>query len=95
MINQELMETSRLLVAAVQDSDNFTVDFLRKLIVRFVPMLLGEIEILSGIAEQAAGKLGDPADLASIEVVMHEAAEIVPKKGKQKPKKKRKGGRNR
>jgi hypothetical protein len=93
MINQELMETSRLLVAAVQDSDNFTVDFLRKLILKFVPMLLGEIEILSGIAEQVAGKLGDPADIASIEVVMHEAAATMPKKGKHKPKKKRKGGR--
>jgi hypothetical protein len=93
MINQELMETSRLLVAAVQDSDNFTADFLRKLIVRFVPMLLGEIEILSGIAEQAAGKFGGPSEIASIEVVMQEATELLPKKGKQKPKKKRKGGR--
>lgn len=54
MINTELMETARLLVAAVQDSDNFTADYLRRLILRFVPMLLGEIEILADLASRSA-----------------------------------------
>jgi hypothetical protein len=57
MMNQELVDTARLLVAAVQDSDGFTTDYLRKLIIHLVPQLLGEIEILANVATSAAGRM--------------------------------------
>ena len=92
MIDQQLMETARLLVAAVQDSEDFSADYLRKLIIKIVPMLLGEIEILAYIA---AHKFADAADLSSVEVTLTEARPKPQRAKKEKVKKPKGKGRKR
>lgn len=84
MINQELVDTARLLVAAVQDANDFSADYLRKLIVHLVPQLLGEIEILANVALMSERGLPAPVDIPE--------GEPKAKPGKNK---KKHGGRKR
>jgi hypothetical protein len=45
MVNIELVDLCRLVVAAVRESDNFDAAYLKKLLIHIVPQLLAEIEI--------------------------------------------------
>jgi hypothetical protein len=92
VINQELVDTARLLVAAVQDSDGFSSEYLRKLIIHLVPQLLGEIDILANVAQASASRfeLRGLTSEAPEEVV--EVQEPV-RKGKGGGKGKKKGKR--
>lgn len=99
MINRELIETSRLLVAAVQESQEFSAEYLRKLVLHFVPLLLGEIEILAAIAESRTMGLAEALDLPDFEVTVKELekapepAPSTPKGKKKKPNRSRRRGR--
>ena len=64
MMNQELVDTARLLVAAVQDSDSFSSDYLRRVIIHLVPQLIGEIEILDRVS---ALRLPDPVVVDAVD----------------------------
>lgn len=92
-MNHELVDTARLLVAAVQDSDGFSSEYLRKLIVHLVPQLIGEVEILSQLASaqlsvfQAEDDQGH-AGLSPSELLSHFDRQPK-KKGRKGNKKKR------
>ena len=47
MANEELIELCRTVIGAIQESDSFDTQQLRRLIIHIVPSLLAEIDILS------------------------------------------------
>lgn len=51
MVNQELVELCRTVVAAIQEADTFEAPQLRRLLLHIVPQLLTEIDILGGALE--------------------------------------------
>jgi hypothetical protein len=59
MVNEELIDLCRTLVAAIQESNTFDVRQLRRLILHVVPQLLVEIDILGGMLESL--RLPEPA----------------------------------
>lgn len=92
MINEELVETARLLVATVQESENLSPDLLRGLILRIVPTLISEIEILGNVAQTALSALpsDEPEIVIDLPFVSVEPdEEPVPQKKASKPKKKK------
>ena len=95
MINQELVDTARLLVAAVQDSDGFSSEYLRKLIIHLVPQLLGEIDILANVAQASASRfvLPEITEAPEVKAAVEEPVRKNKKSGKGKKGKKRKSTR--
>lgn len=86
MINSELISTARLLVAAVQDANDFSAEYLKKVILHLVPQLLGEIEILGFLAK---GALDQPGGVDAARALLEErpaAIERPPAKKKSKAK---------
>ncbi len=51
MVNKELIDLCRLVVAAIHDTDSFSSQQLKKLLLHIVPQLLAEIDILAAVAE--------------------------------------------
>lgn len=51
MVNAELIDLCRTVVAAIQDTDSFEAPQLRRLLLHIVPQLLTEIDILCGVVE--------------------------------------------
>jgi hypothetical protein len=95
VINQELVDTARLLVAAVQDSDGFSSEYLRKLIIHLVPQLLGEIDILANVAQTSASRFALPGitEAPEVKAAVEEPVRKNKKSGKGKKGKKRKNAR--
>lgn len=91
MINSELISTARLLVAAVQDANDFSAEYLKKVIVHLVPQLLGEIEILGVLAK---GALDQPGGVDAARALLEQrAAAAAPAPAKKKSKAKGRGRR--
>ena len=59
MVNKELIDLCRLVVAAIQDTDSFNARQLKKLLLHIVPQLLAEIDILAAVAASLS-ELPDP-----------------------------------
>lgn len=96
MVNQELIDLCRTVVAAIQDTDSFEKAQLRKLLLHIVPQLLTEIEILGGVLSSI--RLPDPPEPASTERLEKAAEKVVAERGttpgqkksaRKKPKKRR------
>lgn len=51
MVNKELIDLCRTVVGAIQESDAFSADQLRKLLIHIVPQLLAELDILTNVLE--------------------------------------------
>lgn len=51
MVNKELIDLCRTLVAAIQESDNFDALYLRRILLHVVPQLMVEIDILGGLLD--------------------------------------------
>jgi hypothetical protein len=68
MVNQELIDLCRLVVAAIQDTDSFDSRQLRKLMLHIVPQLLAEIDILAAVAASASERAVEPVAEAKEEV---------------------------
>ena len=64
MVNKELIDLCRLVVAAIQDTDSFGAGQLKKLLLHIVPQLLAEIDILAAVASSLSEKQQkvEPAD---------------------------------
>ena len=56
MVNKELIDLCRLVVAAIQDTDSFNAMQLKKLLLHIVPQLLAEIDILAAVAESLSDR---------------------------------------
>lgn len=93
MINKELIDLCRTLVAAIQESDSFDALYLRRLLLHVVPQLMVEIDILGGMLE--ALRLPEPQEPVPDEVVeklekaASQAIKSRPKARKQAPAKKK------
>jgi hypothetical protein len=61
MVNKELIDLCRLVVAAIQDTNSFDVGQLRKLLLHIVPQLLAEIDILAAVVESLSDRPDEPA----------------------------------
>jgi hypothetical protein len=64
MVNKELMDLCRLIVAAISDTDSFSAVQLKKLLLHIVPQLLAEIDILAAVAESLSQKPQEPDEEA-------------------------------
>jgi len=91
VINTELISTARLLVAAVQDANDFSAEYLKKVILHLVPQLLGEIEILGFLAN---GALERPGGVDAARALLEQKApDVAPAPAKKKSKAKGRGKR--
>jgi hypothetical protein len=92
MVNAELIELCRTVIAAIQETDSFAAPQLRKLLLHIVPQLLTEIDILAGVLESL--RRPEPAvpkdvekrvEAAAVEVAMERRpAKKAAKKAKKK-----------
>lgn len=51
MVNKELIDLCRTVVGAIQETDAFSAEQLRKLLIHIVPQLLAELDILANVLE--------------------------------------------
>lgn len=80
MVNKELVELCRTVVAAIQEADTFDAAQLRRLLLHIVPQLLTEIDILGGALESVLQRRPVIVDEpASIEIVLDEPHSSQPK----------------
>lgn len=94
MVNKELIDLCRTVIAAIQDTDSFEAPQLRRLLLHIVPQLLVEIDILSGMLESL--RLPDPPVLVdAIAERLEDAAEkaVASRPEKKSKSKRRKRGR--
>jgi hypothetical protein len=88
MVNAELIELCRTLIAAIQETDSFAAPQLRRLLLHIVPQLLTEIDILAGVLaalRKPEPKVPEPVE----ERVVAAAAEVaLERKPARKPAKK-------
>lgn len=76
MVNQELIDLCRTVVAAIQDTDSFEKAQLRKILLHIIPQLLTEIEILGGVLGQMLDRK-DPPEHAGTEQLEAAAEKVV------------------
>lgn len=88
MVNNELIELCRTLVAAIQESNTFDAKQLRRLILHIVPQLMVEIDILSGVLEDLLSRKPEPEVPVVVEEKIEKAAKAAVK-SRPRPKKKR------
>jgi hypothetical protein len=86
MVNKELIDLCRTLVAAIQESNNFDALYLRRILLHVVPQLMVEIDILGGLLEML--RLPDPEP--AVPVVVEGRIEQAAKRAiASRPKRKR------
>jgi hypothetical protein len=73
MVNKELIDLCRTVVAAIQDTDSFEAPQLKRLLLHIVPQLLVEIDILGGVLESMRLP-GQPSVPKHVEVAVEKAA---------------------
>jgi|688.fasta_scaffold32594_6 hypothetical protein len=88
MVNNELIELCRTLVAAIQESNTFDSKQLRRLILHIVPQLMVEIDILGGMLEDLLKRKPEPEVPVIVEAKIEQAAKAAVK-SRPRPKKKR------
>lgn len=96
MVNTELIDLCRTVVAAITDTDSFEAPQLKRLLLHIVPQLLAEIDILSGVLASLRNP-EPPAVPAEVEERVEQAAAPVVAeravKAKKKPARKKKRGK--
>ncbi|NDE15614.1 hypothetical protein EBZ80_11860 [bacterium] len=88
MVNHELIELCRTLVAAIQESNTFDSKQLRRLILHIVPQLMVEIDILGGMLEEVLSRKPEAPVPVIVEAKIEKAAKAAVK-SRPRPKKKR------
>lgn len=76
MVNQELIDLCRLMVAVVKESDNFTTPQLRAMLMNVVPRLLAELDILSAVLEMLRPQPKNEAESKVIDAVAEIAEDL-------------------
>lgn len=89
MVNNELIELCRTLVAAIQESNTFDSKQLRRLILHIVPQLMVEIDILGGMLESLLSRKPEPEVPVVVEAKMVQAAKAAVKSRPRTAKKRR------
>lgn len=89
MLNQELIDLCRTVVGAIQETDGFDAGQLRRLLLRIVPQLLAELDILANVLESVL----DDKWRSLEEEAKQLAAPLTTTAPEPKQKKKRKKGR--
>jgi hypothetical protein len=94
MVNNELIDLCRTVIAAIQDTDSFEAPQLRRLLLHIVPQLLVEIDILAGMLETL--RLPEPPVFVdAVSAPLEEAADkaVASRPEKKSKSKRRKRGR--
>lgn len=93
MVNKELIDLCRTLVAAIQESDNFDALYLRRILLHVVPQLMVEIDILGGLLEMLRLPDPEPEVPVIIEGRVEQAAKlaIASRPKRKRPVKKKRG----
>ncbi len=93
MVNKELIDLCRTLVAAIQESDNFDALYLRRILLHVVPQLMVEIDILGGLLEMLRLPDPEPEVPVVVEGRIEQAAKVAiasrPKRKRPAKKKRR------
>lgn len=93
MVNKELIDLCRLVVAAIQDTDSFDSRQLKKLLLHIVPQLLAEIDILAAVASSLSANQ-EPVEPAAVPA-QEEPSPVVARDKKPAPKPRSKKGKRR
>lgn len=87
MVNKELIDLCRLVVAAIQDTDSFDARQLKKLLLHIVPQLLAEIDILAAVAASLSEKAEPEPEAPSVAAQPQPAASQSRRERRKKGKK--------